>query len=171
MTQKMIEDIRTIKTRMKQAQDRQKSYTDLRRKDVEFQVGEKVFVKVAPYKHVLKFGKKGKLAPRYIGPFEVLQRVGKVAYKLALPPSMDKVHDVFHVSLLRKYISDPSHVLKIEEVELKDNLVYEERPVQILDRKIKELRNKSIPLVKVLWRNHKVEEATWEVEQLSLIHI
>ena len=165
MTQKMIEDVRLIRERMKQAQDRQKSYADLRRKELEFQVSDKVFVKVAPYKHVMRFGKKGKLAPRYIGPFEVLQRVGRVAYRLALPPSLDKVHDVFHVSLLRKYVSDPSHVLKTEEVELNDNLTYKEHPVQILDRKLKELRNKSIPLVKVLWRNHKAEEATWEVEQ------
>ena len=165
MTQKMIEDVRLIRSRMKQAQDRQKSYADLKRKEVEFQVGDKVFLKVSPYKRVMRFGNKGKLAPRYIGPFEVLQRIGKVAYRLALPPHMDKVHDVFHVSMLRKYVSDPSHILSIEDVELVENLVYEERPVQILDRKIKELRNKSIPLVKVLWRNHKVEEATWETEQ------
>ena len=165
MTQKMIEDVKLIRERMKQAQDRQKSYADLKRKEVEFQVGDKVFVKVAPYKHILRFGKKGKLAPRYIGPFEVLERVGKVAYRLALPMSMERVHNVFHVSLLRKYVSDPSHVLQMEEVELQDNLAYEERPVQILDRKVKELRNKQIPLVKVLWRNHKIEEATWEMEQ------
>ena len=113
----------------------------------------------------MRFGNKGKLAPRFIGPFEVLQRVGKVAYRLALPPNMDRVHNVFHVSMLRKYVSDPSHILSIEDVDLEENLVYEEHPVQILDRKIKELWNKSIPLVKVLWRNHKVEEATWETEQ------
>lgn len=165
MTQKMIEDIRLLRNRMKQAQDRQKSYADLRRKEVEFQVGDKVFLKVSPYKRVMRFGNKGKLAPRHIGPFEVLQRIGKVAYKLALPPRMDKVHDVFHVSMLQKYVSDPSHILSLEDVDLVENLVYEERPVQILDRKVKELRNKSIPLVKVLWRNHKVEEATWETEQ------
>ena len=84
---------------------------------------------------------------------------------MALPPSMDRVHDVFHVSMLRKYVSDPLHILSVEDVEVAENLVYEERPVQILDRRVKELRNKSVPLVKVLWRNHKVEEATWEVER------
>ncbi|XP_031266818.1 uncharacterized protein LOC116125233 [Pistacia vera] len=109
--------------------------------------------------------RKGKLAPRYIGHFEVLERIGKVAYRLALPPSMEQVHNIFHVPLLRKYINDPSHVLRAEEVKLKENLIYDECLIQILDRKIKELRNKSIPLAKVLWRNHKVEEATWEVEQ------
>ena len=113
----------------------------------------------------MHFGSKGKFAPRYISPFEVLQQVGKVAYRLALPPSMDRVHNVFHVSMLRKYVSDPSHILSVEDVDLEENLLYEERPIQILDRKIKERQNKSIPLVKVLWRNHKVEEATWEVEQ------
>ena len=78
---------------------------------------------------------------------------------------MDRIHNVFHVSLLQKYVSDPSHILQANEVELKDELIYEERPVQILDRRIKELRNKKVPLVKILWRNHNVEEVTWEVEQ------
>ncbi|XP_031258443.1 uncharacterized protein LOC116116519 [Pistacia vera] len=113
----------------------------------------------------MRFGNKGNLALRFIGPFEVLQQAGKVAYRLALPPSMDKVHDVFHILMLRKYVSDPSHVLSTEDVIVEENLVYEERPVQVFDRKIKKLWNKSIPLVKVLWRNHKIEEATWETEQ------
>ncbi|XP_031257583.1 uncharacterized protein LOC116115589 [Pistacia vera] len=165
MTQKMIEDVKLIRKRMKQAQDRQKSYTNPKRKDIEFQVGDKVFVKISPYKRVMRFGRKGKLAPRYICPYEVLEKVGKVAYRLPLLASMDRIHNVFHVSFLRKYVSDPSHILQANEVELKDELIYEERPVQILDRRIKELRNKKVPLVKILWRNHNVEEATWEVEQ------
>ena len=101
-----------------------------------------VFVKVSPYRHVLRFGKKGKLTPRFIGPYEILERVGKVAYRLALPHDMDRIHNVFHVSMLRKYVSDPSHVLQTGQVELSDKLEYEEKPVQILDRKVKELRNK-----------------------------
>ncbi|KAL5549643.1 hypothetical protein UlMin_004874 [Ulmus minor] len=109
-------------------------------------------------------GKKGKLSPRYIGPFEILERIGKVAYKLALPSELAAVHNVFHVSMLRKYVSDPSHVLASEPIEVREDLTYQEQPVQILDRKDKALRNKVIPLVKVLWRNHKVEEATWERE-------
>ncbi|KAL5559110.1 hypothetical protein UlMin_035321 [Ulmus minor] len=109
-------------------------------------------------------GKKGKLSPRYIGPFEILERVGKVAYRLALPQELSSVHNVFHVSMLKKYIPDPSHVLEHEPIEVHEDLSYEEQPVQILDKKEKTLRNKVIPLVKVLWRNHKVEEATWERE-------
>ncbi|KAL5554209.1 hypothetical protein UlMin_041610 [Ulmus minor] len=115
-------------------------------------------------KGVMRFGKKGKLSPRYIGPFENLERIGKVAYRLALPPELSPVHNVFHVSMLRRYVSDPSHVLENEPIEVHEDLTYEEQPVQILDRKDKTLRNKVISLVKVLWRNHKVEEATWERE-------
>ncbi|KAL5573610.1 hypothetical protein UlMin_023207 [Ulmus minor] len=115
-------------------------------------------------KGVMRFGKKGKLSPRFIGPFEILERIGKVAYKLALPPELSSVHNVFHVSMLKKYVSDPSHVLEHEPIQVNEDLTYEENPVQILDRKDKTLRNKVIPLVKVLWRNHKIEEATWERE-------
>ncbi|KAL5546069.1 hypothetical protein UlMin_005756 [Ulmus minor] len=127
---------------------------------LEFQVGDLVFLKVAPMKGVMRFGKKSKLSPRYIGPFEILEKIGKVGYKLALPSELSTVHNVFHVSMLRKYISDPSHVLESEPIEIREDLTYEEQPVQILDRKDKALHNKVIPLVKVLWRNHKVEEAT-----------
>ena len=95
-----------------------------------------------------------------MGPFEILKRIGQVAYRLALPPSLLGVHNVFHVSMLRKYVSDTTHVLKYEDLELQTDLSYEERPVQILDRKDNVFRNKTIPLVKVLWRNSKVEEAT-----------
>ncbi|XP_024030289.1 uncharacterized protein LOC112094196 [Morus notabilis] len=101
-------------------------------------------------KGVMRFGQKGKLSPRYIGPFEILKRVGKLAYELALPPSLSGIHGTFHVSMLRKYIAYPSHVLTYEALELKPNLSYEEKPVQILDRRLKELRNKSIPLVKMM---------------------
>ncbi|XP_060965562.1 uncharacterized protein LOC133034487 [Cannabis sativa] len=115
-------------------------------------------------KGIRRFGKKGKLSPRFIGPFEILEKVGQVAYRLALPPSLSAVHNVFHVSMLRKYVSDPMHVLSYEMLELQPDLSYDEQPVQILDRKEKVLRTKTISLVKVLWRNSKVEEATWELE-------
>ncbi|KAL5583108.1 hypothetical protein UlMin_015550 [Ulmus minor] len=150
---------------METAQSRQKSYADKRRRPLEFQVGDSVFLKVAPFKGVIRFGKRGKLNPRYIGPYEVLERIGKAAYRLALPPNMASVHNVFHVSMLKKYVPDESHVLEQEPIELHEDLSYEEKPVQILDRKIKTLRNKEIPLVKVLWRNQKTEEATWEREE------
>ena len=109
---------------------------------------------------------KGKLSPRFIGPFEILERIGQVAYRLALPPALSAVHDVFHVSALRRYVSDETHVLSYEDLVLDETLSYEEQPVKILDRKDKILRNKTIPLVKVLWRNSKVEEATWELESV-----
>ncbi|KAL5860069.1 hypothetical protein ACOSQ4_001365 [Xanthoceras sorbifolium] len=109
--------------------------------------------------------RKGKLSPRFIGPYEIIERVGPVAYRLALPPELEKIHNVFHVSMLRRYRSDPSHRVQAESIEIQPDLTYEEEPVQILDREIKELRNKRVPLVKVLWRNHKVEEATWESEE------
>ena len=113
---------------------------------------------------MVRFGKRGKLSPLYIGPFEIVERIGLVAYSLDLPEELSRVHNVFHNSMLRKYISDLSHVLETPEIELRDDLSYEEQPVQILGREEKELCNKTISLVKVLWRNHLVEEATWEWE-------
>ncbi|TYK06203.1 ty3-gypsy retrotransposon protein [Cucumis melo var. makuwa] len=113
---------------------------------------------------VLRFEKKGKLSPRFVGPFEILKRIGPIAYCLALLPSLSAVYDVFHVSMLRKYVTDPSHVVDYKPLEIDENLSYAEQPVEILVREVKMLRNRGIPLVKVLWRNHKVEEATWERE-------
>ena len=124
-----------------------------------------MFLKLSPWKGVMRFGKRGKLSPRYIGPYEITERIGPVAYRLALPPELSRVHDVFHVSMLRKYMPDPSHVLEYQPVELDEDLTYEEQPVQILDRKEQKLRSRSIPIVKVLWRSQTVEEATWEPEE------
>ena len=108
----------------------------------------------------MRFRKKGKLSPRFVGPFEILKRIGKVAYELALLPTLVEVHIVFHVSMLRKYIPNPLHVLNYEPLKIKDNLTYEEVPIQILHRKDQVLRTKIISLVKVLWKNHTVEEAS-----------
>ena len=113
----------------------------------------------------MRFRKKGKLSPRFFGPYEVTEKVGPVAYR-ALTSDLEKIHNVFHVSMLRRYRSDPSHIVSSETIELRPNLSYEEDPVEILAREVKELRNKKIPLVKVLWRNHKTEEATWESEEM-----
>ncbi|KAA0036879.1 ty3-gypsy retrotransposon protein [Cucumis melo var. makuwa] len=142
----------------------QRLMSHVRRKDLEFEVGDKVFLKVAPMRGVLRFERRGKLSPRFVGPFKILERIGPVAYCLALPPSLSTVHDVFHVSMLRKYVPDPSHVVDYEPLEIDENLSYTEQPVEVLAREVKTLRNKEIPLVKVLWRNHRVEEATWERE-------
>ncbi|KAG8489111.1 hypothetical protein CXB51_017135 [Gossypium anomalum] len=153
------------RNRLKEATDRQKSYADLKRKDVEYAVGDMVFLKVSPWKKILRFGKKGKLSPRFIGPYRIVKRIGPVAYQLELPPELHRIHDVFHVSMLRRYRSDPTHILPVEEIEVQSDLTFEEEPVQILDRDVKVLRRKTVPLVKVLWRDHGKEEATWGTEE------
>ncbi len=107
-----------------------------------------------------RFGKKGKLSSRFVGPFEVLERIGTMAYRIALPPELSNIHNVFHVLMLRKYIPDPSHVLKYESLQIGGDLSYQEQPIQILDRREQILRSKTILLLKVLWRNHLHEEAT-----------
>ncbi|XP_022883613.1 uncharacterized protein LOC111400424 [Olea europaea var. sylvestris] len=143
------------------------SYADQRRRMLEFTVGDQVFLKIAPMKGVKRFGKKGKLSPRYIDPFTIIERIGNVAYKLDLPSSISQVHNVFHISMLRKYIGNPSHVLRNEPnepMEIKPDLTYEEKQIEILQLEIKQLRSKKIPLVKILWRNQSTEEATWERE-------
>ncbi|XP_057493150.1 uncharacterized protein LOC130778637 [Actinidia eriantha] len=120
--------------------------------------------KVSPKKGLMRFGRSGKLSPRFIGPFEVLDRVGAVVYRLALPPRLANVHNVFHISMLRKYEPDPSHVLDWGGLDINEEVTYEERPIRILDSRVQVLRGKTIPLVKVLWLHHGVEEATWELE-------
>ncbi|KAL5539960.1 hypothetical protein UlMin_045183 [Ulmus minor] len=164
IVQKTVDIVEKIRQRMKTAQSRQKSYADRRRKPLDFAIGDKVFLKVAPMKGVMRFGKRGKLSPRFVGPFEILERIGDLAYRVALPPAMSGIHNVFHVSMLRKYTPDPSHVLSYDTLDLRQDLTFEELSVKILDREEKELRRKKIRLVKVLWRNHEVEEATWERE-------
>ncbi|KAL4340238.1 hypothetical protein GQ457_08G028370 [Hibiscus cannabinus] len=157
------EKVKFISERIKAAaSDRQKSYADLKRREVEYVVGDKVFLKVSPWKKVMRFGRKGKLSPRYIGPYEIVERMGPVAYRLLLPPELERIHDVFHVSMLRKYRSDPSHVMPVEEIELNPDLSYDEEPIEILASNSKVLRGRTIELVKVKWRHRGVEEVTWE---------
>ncbi|XP_038892578.1 uncharacterized protein LOC120081621 [Benincasa hispida] len=108
---------------------------------------------------------KGKLSPRYIEPYEIVERVGPAAYRLQLPKELARIHDVFHVSMLRKYVPAPMHILATQPVQIKEDLSYEEETIEIVDRKDQVRRNKTIPLVKVLWRNHRIEEATWEPEE------
>ena len=165
LVQETEEKVKMIRERLKIATDRHKSYANMKRKDIRYEIGDKVFLKVSPWKKVLRFGKKGKLSPRFIGPYEVIEKVGPVAYQLALPPNLEKIHNFFHVSMLRRYRLDPSHVVSSKTIELRPDLTYEEEPVEILAREVQELWNKKIPLVKVLWRNHKTEEATWKSEE------
>ena len=119
-------------------------------RDLEFEVEDRVFLKLSPWKGVVRFEKREKLNPHYIGPFEIVERIGPVAYRLDLPEEISRVYNVFHISMLRKYIPDPSQVLETPEIELRDDLSYEEQPVQILGREEKVLLNKTISLVKVL---------------------
>ncbi|KAL5838964.1 hypothetical protein ACOSQ4_011572 [Xanthoceras sorbifolium] len=156
--------VRIIQERLKVVQSRQKSYADLHRREVEYEIGDYVFLKVTPMRGVTRFGVKGKLAPRYIGPFEIIERVGQVAYRLNLPAQLGHVHNVFHVSMLRKYTADPSHIVPHSEIPLREDVTYEEQPLRILAREIKVLRNREIRMVKVLWQNHTGDEATWELE-------
>ena len=164
LVQHTSETVQLIRKRLLAAQDRQRKYADPSRKDVNFETGEAVLLKVSPWKGLTRFGKKGKLAPRYIGPFEILNCVGKVAYELALPPQYHHIHNVFHVSLLKKYNPDSRHVIEYEPVNIQTDLSYVEQPIQVLEYQDKILRNKAVKLVKVLWRNPKVEESTWELE-------
>ena len=129
-----------------------------------YKVGDWVFLKLSPWKGVVRFGKKGKLSPRYIRPYQIIERVGEVVYRLELSSGLSKVHNVFHVSMLQHYVSDPSYVIPPQPLEINPDLTYEEELVTILDWKDKVLRNKTIRMVKVMWRNHSVEEATWETE-------
>lgn len=133
-----------------------------RTRPLSFQAGEHVFLKIKPRRGIIRFGKKGKLSPRYIEPFEILEKVGEVAYRLALPPQIDRVHNVFHVSMLRKYMSHPSHILNWEEVTLNDDTTFDELPVEIQDYSEKKTRGRTIQLVRILWRHRGIEESTWK---------
>lgn len=146
------------------AQSRQKSYADKRRSDLEFQVGDYVLLKVSPWKGVIRFRKRGKLGPRYIGPYKVIARVGEVAYRLELPDELSLIHNTFHVSQLRKCIVDESAVIPLEDIQIDERLNYVEKPIAITDRKTRTSRNKVVNLVKVQWQHRKGSEWTWEPE-------
>ncbi|XP_017634216.1 uncharacterized protein LOC108476508 [Gossypium arboreum] len=136
----------------------------MKRREIEYSIGDFIFLKVLSWKKVLRFGRKGKFSPRFIESYQILKQVGLIAYQLELPSELDRIYDVFHISMLRRYHSDPTHIVPVEEIEVRPGLTFEEEPTQILDRGVKVLRKKSIPLVKVLWWNQSIEEATWEPE-------
>ncbi|GJS04361.1 putative reverse transcriptase domain-containing protein [Tanacetum coccineum] len=151
-------------TRLLAARSRQKSYADVRRKPLEFEVGDKVMLKVSPWKGVVRFGKRGKLSPRYIGPFKILSRVGPVAYKLELPRELQGIHNTFHVSNLKKCLSDEELIIPLDEVRIDEKLHFIEEPIEIMDREVKQLKQSRIPIVKVRWNSSRGPEYTWERE-------
>jgi len=165
MIQETIETIRRTREHIKVSQTQQKSYAERRRRPLEFQVGDIVFLKVSPTKGIKRFWVRGKLSPRYIRPYEIIEKLIPIAYRLDLLIELEHVHNVFHITQLKKYLSDPDHTIVSEPIQITEDLVYEKRQVQKLDRRIKQQRNRHIPLVKVLWANHTFQEATWETEE------
>jgi hypothetical protein len=135
---------------------------------LEFEVGDLVFLKISPIKGVMRFGKKAKLSPRFIKSFEITLRVGRLAYMIALPLDLVGTHDVFHVSMLRKYIANPNIIMEYELLGIQEGLTYVEEPVKIVNKE-QVLHTKTIPIVKVLWCNHGVEEASWEAETCGAV--
>ncbi|KAI3732574.1 hypothetical protein L1987_63780 [Smallanthus sonchifolius] len=164
LIQETSDKIMLIRDNLLVARSRQKSYADKRRKSLEFQVGDVVLLKVSPWKGVVRFGKKGKLAPRFVGPFKILERIGKVAYKLDLPEGLSNVHPTFHVSNLKKCLADENLHIPLDEVHIDETMHFVEKPVEIMDREVKQLKRSRIPIVKVRWESKRGPEFTWECE-------
>ncbi|GKB84154.1 putative reverse transcriptase domain-containing protein, partial [Tanacetum coccineum] len=164
LVRETTEKIVQIKQRMQTARDRQKSYADKKRKPMDFQVGDKVMLKVSPWKGVVHFGKLGKLNPRYVGPFKVLEKVGAIAYKLELPQKLSRVHNIFHVSNLKRCYFDDPLTVPLDGLHVDDKLQFVEEPVEIMDREVKHLRHSHVPIVKVRWDSKRGPEFTWERE-------
>nr|GEX40876.1 putative reverse transcriptase domain-containing protein [Tanacetum cinerariifolium] len=162
LIQETTEKIVLIKQRIQAAQNRRKSYADLKRKPIEFEVRDKIMLKVSPWKGVVKFGNRGKLNSRYVGPFKVLAKVRKVGYRLELPQELSRVHHTFHVSNLKKSYADEPLVMSLEGIQVDDKLQFVEEPVEIIEREIKRLKRRRIPLVKVCWNSRRGLEFTWE---------
>ncbi|KAD5318240.1 hypothetical protein E3N88_18186 [Mikania micrantha] len=160
----MSEKLRVIKARMKAAQDRQKSYADKCRRLTDFDVGDQVLLNVSPWKGIIRFRKRGKLSPRYIGPFQIKARAGKVAYRLDLPEELNGIHATFHVPHLRKCLAEEQAHVPLDDIEVDDRLNYIEEPVAIVDTKEKQLRNKTVRQVRVQWKHRKGSDTTWETE-------
>jgi hypothetical protein len=158
------ENIRMIRENLKAAQSRQQSYADTRRREFSFEVGDYVYLKVSPIRGTKRFRVKGKLAPRYIGPYQIQARRGEVAYQLSLPENLSAVHDVFHVSQLKKCLRVPEEQLPMEDLEVQEDLTYVEKPMQILETADRVTRRNTIRMCKVQWGHHSEEEATWERE-------
>jgi hypothetical protein len=149
---------------LKEAQSSQKSYADKLRKLLYFQVEDYVYLKVSPMKGVSRFGVKGKLAPRYIGPFPILEQCGPVAYRLQLLETLSAVHNVFHVSQLKKCIRVPDRTVEVTDVALEPDLTYSDHPIRVLDQKDMITRRRTLKFYKIQWNQHTEDEATWETQ-------
>ncbi|GKE73727.1 putative reverse transcriptase domain-containing protein, partial [Tanacetum coccineum] len=158
------EKIVQIKNRIQAARDRHKSYSDVRRKPLEFQVGDKVMLKVSPWKEVIRFGKQGKLNPRYIGPFKIIAKVGTVAYRLELPEQLSRVHSTFYVSKLKKCMAEEPLAIPSDEIKVDDKFHFIEEPVEIMDHEVKRLKQSHILIFKLRWNSRRGSEFTWERE-------
>jgi hypothetical protein len=156
--------VRMVMENLWVAQLRQKSYTDHRRRDLSFEVGDFLYLKVSPMRGLHRFKVRGKLAPRFIGPFKILEKRGEVAYQLELPLQLSDVHDVFHVSQLKKCLRVPEEQILMEDLDAKEDLSYQEYPIKILETSERVTQNKKIRMGKVQWSHHTEEEATWERE-------
>ncbi|GJV04059.1 putative reverse transcriptase domain-containing protein [Tanacetum coccineum] len=156
------ERIVQIKSHIQAARDHQKSYADVRRKPLEFQVGDKVMLKVSPWKGVIRFGKRGKLNPRYIGPFKIIAKVGTVAYRLELPEKLSRVHSTLHISKFKKCMADEPLAIPLDEIQVDDKLNFIKEPIEIMDREVKRLKQSRIPIVKVRRNSKRGPEFTWE---------
>jgi hypothetical protein len=163
--QEAEEQVQQIRENLRTAQSRQKSYADTRRRLLEFKEGDYVYLKVSPLRGMRRFKIKGKLSPRFIGPFLILKRVGEVAYQLELPDHLANVHNVFHVSQLKKCLRVPEKQLPMEDLSVQDDLTYAEYPIRIIDTLTRVTRNKVIKMCKVQWSHHGEYEATWEREE------
>ncbi|KAI3776313.1 hypothetical protein L1987_46089 [Smallanthus sonchifolius] len=146
------------------ARDRQKIYADKRRKPLKFQVGDMVLLKVSPWKGVIRFGKRGKLNPRYVGLFKLVKRIGPVAYQLDLPEGLSGVHNIFHISNLKKCLADETLAVPLEELQIDERLRFIEELVEIMDKEVKTLKHSKIPIVRVRWNSKRGPKFTWERE-------
>jgi hypothetical protein len=166
--QETEEQVWLIRENLRTAQSRQKSYADTRRRQLEFKEGDHVYMKVSPIRGMRRFKVKGKLSPRFIGPFMILKRVGKVSYQLELPDHLADVHDVFHVSQLKKCLRVLEEQLPMEDLSVQEDLTCTEYPIKILDTLTRATRSKVIKMCKVQWSHHSEDEATWEREELRV---
>jgi hypothetical protein len=158
------EKVKIIQSNLKTAQSRQKCYADKRRKPLQFEVGDFVYLRVSPIRGVQQFGIKEKLAPRYVGPFKILEACGPVAYRLQLPYQLAAIHNIFHISQLKKCIKIPIEVINFQTIKIEPDLSYTEHPIRILDTEERSTRRETIRMFKIEWNHHTEEEATWETE-------